>query len=99
MCENVQEFTLELDCDIGCFTLGFQVWNDESVLFHEPAGGLTERLEQVSSGWSFQKDLANVAWAEFMEEVDGLDLLEWSDGMELNQVVVIRDGLTLVREG
>lgn len=77
-------------------TIQFVV-DEESVLFVDSVGQLSEQLQQ--SGWSFQDDEWNTFFQDFIEEVQELDLLEWTYEMELNETVKVSDSLTITREG
>ena len=92
------EFKIIKEGTVTEYTVEFQV-DDESVLFYTPTGDLTERLDQVFSGWSFQDDSANDEFAEFLEEINALDLVEWTEDMELGETVEVCEGLGIVREG
>lgn len=93
MCEL---YTLAKTLDGESTTIQFIVTGNEDLLYVGDDGEPTEVLQQ--SGWSFQDEFYQKMYIEFIEEVQQLDLLEWSDGMSVGETSQISDSLTITRE-
>ena len=95
MCEEL--FTLTKSLEGESTSIQFIVTDDEELLYVGDDGEPTEILQQ--SGWSFQDEFYQRMYSEFIEEVKQLDLLEWTEDMEVGETVEVCEGLDIVREG
>ena len=76
----------------------FIIESDGSFLWIGSDGEPTEQFPS-QSGWSFQDDDWNSFFQSFLEELKEIDLVEWSENMELEETLQIHERLTITREG
>lgn len=81
--------------DKECY-IQFLVYDDGDLKWVGDNGEPTEVLQQ--SGWSFQDDMYNKLFSEFIEEAEQLDLLELTEGMASGEILEIHDGLKIKKE-
>lgn len=81
--------------DMECY-IQFQVIDDVDLKWIGEDGEPTEVLQQ--SGWSFQDDVYNKLFSEFIEEAEQLDLVELTEGMASGDVLEIHEGLKIKME-
>lgn len=95
MCEELYTLTKALEGEST--SIQFIVRNNDELLYVGDDGEPTEILQQ--SGWSFQDEFYQRMYSEFIDEVKQLDLLEWTEDMEVGETVEVCEGLDIVREG